>query len=282
MAQGDAASGRCHTHPAPRIDLVCTIVVIHRLHPEYGTVVAANRDEFYARPARPPEVLHHSPLVVGGVDEEKGGTWMGATGRGAFTALTNQRTWSEADPALRSRGDIAMGMLERGEATDMRSWLQALDPTQYNAFNVIFGDAERLYVGYGRPDHARVDLHELGPGVHVLVNDRMGSPEFPKADRARELTEPHAGRAWPELLVALRRMLADHRTPPLDALPDPPEGSGWPKEQLVTLQAICTHAGIYGTRSAAILALPPGKVVHYLHAEGPPCTAPFESYAELF
>ncbi|MFW6049645.1 MAG: NRDE family protein [Myxococcota bacterium] len=261
---------------------MCTIVVIHRLHPELGTVVAANRDEFYGRPARAPAVVREAPRVVAGVDLEKGGTWMGATGDGAFVALTNQRTWLGADPALRSRGEITMGMLAQGGAEAMHRWLTAFDASAYNAFNVIFGDAERVYVAYGRPDRSAVEVRPLGAGVHVLVNDRMGSPEFPKADRARALVEPHVRAPWEGLRAALARMLADHRTPAPEALPDPPAGADWPKALLARLQAICTHTEAYGTRSAAILALAPERVAHYLHAEGPPCTAPFEAVTPLF
>lgn len=260
---------------------MCTIVVLHRLHPDLPTVVAANRDEFYARPARPPELVRQAPRVLAGVDEEKGGTWMGATSTGTFAALTNQRTWSGLDPSLASRGAITLGMLEQGEAGPMRAWLERLDASRFNAFNVIFGDAEQVHVAYGRPDRPKVDLHPLGPGVHVLVNDRMGSPEFPKAHRARELVEPHAADPWPGLREALTCMLSDHATPAIEALPDPPAGAGWPKELLVRLQALCTHTEAYGTRSSAIVALRPGEVVHYLHADGPPCTTPFEDVTAL-
>ncbi|MFW5875810.1 MAG: NRDE family protein [Myxococcota bacterium] len=260
---------------------MCTIVVIHGLHSELDTVVAANRDEFLARDARPPEVLREAPRVVGGVDEAKGGTWMGATDRGTFAALTNQRTWSEPDRALRSRGEITLGLLAAGSAAAMVDFAKSLDVTAYNAFNVMFGDARHVYVAYGRPDRRRADVHRLEPGVHVLVNDRMGSPEFPKADRARQLTEPHVRRPWPALQEALTRMLSDHSTPPPEVLSHPPEASEWPKELLVRLQALCTHTELYGTRSAAILGLSPGRVERYLHAEGPPCTASFESVVHL-
>lgn len=260
---------------------MCTIVVIHGLHSELDTIVAANRDEFHARPARPPEVLQEAPRVVGGVDEDKGGSWMGATGQGTFAALTNQRTWSEPDRALRSRGEITVGLLAAGNAAAMVDFVKRLDATAYNAFNVMFGDARHVYVAYGRPDRHRVDVHRLEPGVHVLVNDRMGSPEFPKTDRARQLTEPHVRRPWPALRDALTRMLADHSTPSPETLPHPPEASEWPKELLVRLQALCTHTELYGTRSAAILGLSPGRVEHYLHAEGPPCTTPFEPVDHL-
>jgi uncharacterized protein with NRDE domain len=261
---------------------MCTILVVHQRHDEYPTIVAANRDEFHARPAEPPHVLSDVPRVVAGLDLEKGGTWMGATGDGAFVALTNQRSWDGPNPKLQSRGEVALAMLQAGELGGMRDVLEGLDPAHFNPFNVLFGDAQALFVAYARPDETRVVPQPLEPGVHVLVNDRMGSPEFPKSDRARALVEPHVREPWPALQQALARMLADHAKPPMEALADPPPHSPWPKEGLVELQALCTHAGPYGTRSSSIVALAPGAVAHYLHAEGPPCRTAFGDITGLF
>ena len=83
---------------------MCTVVILNRVHPEYPVVVAANRDEFYARTTHDPRVVHDSPRIVCGVDGDKGGTWMGVTDAGLFVGLTNQRTYSPADSQLQSRG----------------------------------------------------------------------------------------------------------------------------------------------------------------------------------
>jgi uncharacterized protein with NRDE domain len=260
---------------------MCTIVVIHGLHGAFPTVVAANRDEFHARPTAAPELVRHDPRVLAGRDLDKGGTWMGATDAGTFVALTNQRSWSAPDPAARSRGEVAMTLLGAGTVGAMLEVLRGLDARSYNAFNLMLGDADRVFVAYGRPDRGAVEVHALRAGVHVLVNDRMGSPEFPKSDRARSLVEPHTHAPWPALLDVLTGMLGDHHKPPIDSLPDPPAEAAWPKEGLVELQALCTHAGPYGTRSSSIVALRSHETVHYLHAEGAPCETPFDDLSAL-
>ncbi|HEY0094574.1 MAG TPA: NRDE family protein, partial [Archangium sp.] len=61
---------------------MCTILILRHVHPEWPLVLAANRDEFHARPATGPRVLLESPLAVGGRDVERGGTWMGVTHEG--------------------------------------------------------------------------------------------------------------------------------------------------------------------------------------------------------
>ena len=62
--------------------------------------------------------------------------------------------------------------------------------------------------------------------------------------------------------------LADHAVPaelpPLaPGLPVPPEAWG-------PLQAVCVHAGPYGTRSATVAALVPGGIAALAWADGPP------------
>jgi uncharacterized protein with NRDE domain len=56
---------------------MCLIVVGWQVHPDFPLVVAANRDEFYARPTasagRWPDHRH----VIGGRDLQAGGTWLG-------------------------------------------------------------------------------------------------------------------------------------------------------------------------------------------------------------
>jgi folate-binding protein YgfZ len=80
---------------------MCLIVVGWRVHPDYPLVVAANRDEFYARPsARWPDFWPDAPQVIGGRDLEAGGTWLGITESGRFAAVTNVREPGMAKGAL--------------------------------------------------------------------------------------------------------------------------------------------------------------------------------------
>src|SRR6266850_2262989 len=57
---------------------MCTLAVYVRQFADTPLVVAANRDEFFARPATPPELLTTAaPRIVGGRDLRAGGTWLG-------------------------------------------------------------------------------------------------------------------------------------------------------------------------------------------------------------
>ena len=260
---------------------MCTIIVLHRAHQAFPLIVAANRDEFLARPASGPLLLCDEPRVIGGRDLKSGGTWLGACETGLFVGLTNQRTYAPADPSLRSRGQIVLEALRRGTLEAARAYLADLDARSFNSFNLIFGDASELWLGYGRSDSARLSFEQPRGPVCVLANDRLGSAEFPKTERAAQLVRGCAELDWPELALRLKAVLGDHELPPEAAVPEPAAGSSWPRALLQQLQALCIHTPSYGTRSATIAALEPGRVAHYLFAAGPPCTTAFEDVTFL-
>ena len=70
---------------------MCLIVVGWHVHPDYPLVVAANRDEFHARPTAAAARWADAPQVGAGRDLEAGGTWLGIATGGRFAAVTNVR-----------------------------------------------------------------------------------------------------------------------------------------------------------------------------------------------
>ena len=255
---------------------MCTIVALHRSHARYPLVVAANRDEMYARPTAAADVILDAPLAVGGRDLSKGGTWLGATAGGFLVAVTNQRSYGGRDEAMKSRGTLVLDLLSRGALGAALEHLRSIDAREYNAFNLLLGDGDALVAAYARRDSAAVAIEELAPGkTWILANDRIGSPDFPKTQRAMELAAPLVTLELPALADGARAMLGDHEKPPLERVPPPPEGSHFPHALLRELQALCIHTPVYGTRSSTLVALEPGRVATYLFADGPPCTTPF-------
>src|SRR5687767_15828178 len=74
---------------------MCLIVLGWRVHPDYPLIVAANRDEFHARPAAPAAFWDDHPEILAGRDLEARGTWMGVSRTGRFAAVTNFRAGPE-------------------------------------------------------------------------------------------------------------------------------------------------------------------------------------------
>jgi len=260
---------------------MCTIIVLHDVHPDRALIVGANRDEFRRRPTRPPGPIEDAGgAALAGRDERSGGTWMGAHRTGFFVGITNQRSHSPPDPSLRSRGLLALDALRIGDHDAVRDWLRSdrVDPRATNDFNLIFGEPGKVSVAYGRREDPTtpLEVRSLPPGVHVLANDRLGSPEFPRAGRAEALVRDALSTPWPALSEQLEAVLGDTWQPPRDAIPEAPPGSRFDRELLRELQALCILLPEYGTVSATILAADRRRgLTDYRYADGPPCRTPF-------
>lgn len=70
---------------------MCLIVFAWNHHPKYKLIVAANRDEFYTRGTVAASFWENDPNILAGRDLKSGGTWMGVTKSGKWTAVTNYR-----------------------------------------------------------------------------------------------------------------------------------------------------------------------------------------------
>jgi uncharacterized protein with NRDE domain len=245
---------------------MCTIAFLVEVVAGVPLVVAANRDELYARPTRPPERL--GPALVGGVDVLSGGTWLAVHRSGRFAAVTNQRALATPPPGLRSRG---LAVKELAAADDPAAYIADLDPTHYASMNLVWGDPRGVSIAYGRQEGA-LDVVALPRGVHVLCNDKLGAPGFPRGDRLRAAIEAALadGLGWAAIVPRLHAALGDHTRVPLAEVPP----SHLPVELARELTATCIHSEHYGTRSSTILALGEGRVIDYLYTDGRPCTHP--------
>jgi len=251
---------------------MCTIAILIDLVEGAPLVLAANRDELYARPTRPPERL--GPGLVGGVDELSGGTWLAVRRDGAFAAVTNQRALSTPPPGLRSRGLV---VLELMRASDPAAYVAAIDPAAYASMNLVWGDARGVSIAYTRHEERTLEVDRLARGAHVLCNDRLGAPGFPRCGRLGDAVARAVPTGWPGIVPELARALGDHTRVASEDVPR----SHLSPELARELTATCIHSPAYGTRSAALVATAPGRVLAYLHADGPPCTTAFVDLTEL-
>jgi uncharacterized protein with NRDE domain len=246
---------------------MCTIAILLEVVAGAPLVIAANRDEIFARPTRPPESL--GDRIAGGVDVVSGGTWLAIRHDGRFAAVTNQQALAPVPPGLRSRGHAVRELVA---AADPDAYVAQLDPTSYASMNLVWGDARGVSVAYVRRE-GTLEIERLAHGVHVLCNDRLGAAGFPRAARLHDAIA-RAPLRWPELVPALQTALADHTH-------TEPGPSHLPVELARALTATCIHSPSYGTRSSTIFAAAPGQTLAYLHADGPPCTAPFVDHRGL-
>src|SRR5580700_11866219 len=96
---------------------MCLLGVASQLVPGEPLIVGANRDEVLDRPSTSLTVLDPGPpRVLGGRDEQSGGTWLAVNSLGVCAGLTNQPLGEAKDPTKRSRGDLPLALAGHGSA----------------------------------------------------------------------------------------------------------------------------------------------------------------------
>src|SRR5215470_11222385 len=83
---------------------MCLILLAWNAQREHPLILAANRDEFFARATQPAAPWPESPAVIGGRDLEKGGSWLAVSASGRVAAVTNFRDVARRRGGQRSRG----------------------------------------------------------------------------------------------------------------------------------------------------------------------------------
>ncbi|HZX30986.1 MAG TPA: NRDE family protein [Rhodocyclaceae bacterium] len=242
---------------------MCLIVVGWRVHPDFPLVVAANRDEFYARPSAAAGRWPDDPRVLGGRDLEAGGTWLGMTESGRFAAVTNVR-----EPAMpkgaRSRGELTKGFLQGIESAG--EYAANIDDKAYSGFNLLVGDGETLWYASNRDGATRALL----PGVYGLSNHLLDTP-------------------WPKLVTARQRfaaalqslpatedffaILADDQIVPDEHLPQTGVALEWERR----LSAIFVRSENYGTRASTVLTRDSGGTIRLEERSFGPNGQPLQS-----
>lgn len=222
---------------------MCLVLFAHQADPRYALVLAANRDEFHARPAAPAAWIE--PDVLAGRDLQAGGTWLALRRDGRFALVTNVRGPGASRPGAPSRGALPLQVVH-----DHRDLFQLLPELAaglpaHSGCNLLAGSPGSLHcLSTHRPGQTRV-----AAGVHGLSNHALDTP-WPKVARGT------AGlRAWltedgedPEALFILlgdRSRAADAQLPT----------TGVPLEWERRLSAAFIVAPDYGTRCSTVLLI---------------------------
>lgn len=227
---------------------MCLIVFAWNRHPDYPLVLAANRDEYHARPAAAMAWWDEKPSLLAGRDLKAGGTWLGVSRRGAVAAVTNFREHVQS-VSEQSRGDIVTGYLASGRAPS--AWLSSLDGSEYGGFCAIATDGSELAYSSNRRDETR----RLQPGIYGLSNSTLDTP-WPKLLRTRERLSGLLSAGEPQL-DDLLDLMADRR--PLDADSTDPEDLPFQMPREFSAPFIVSPD--YGTRcSTAVLCRADGHL----------------------
>ena len=219
-------------------------------------LLAANRDEFFARPTEPMHWWPDSP-VLAGRDLKANGAWLGITRHGRFAMLTNIR-----NPALRregapSRGDIVKNFLESSVATSTFIDALASIAPSYEGFNFLCGqvngDSRELWFLNSTEGSGK----RLDQGMFGLSNASLDTV-WPKLTRIKQgLRHALAERGIKAQDARLLRLLRNATPTSEQQLPD----TGVPLEWERALGSIFINRDGYGTRASTVLRVSDGHAM---------------------
>lgn len=236
---------------------MCLLVIATGCLRDTPLVLAANREEDFARPATGPTLVADGRLrFVAGLDQAAGGTWLGLNERGVIVAVSNRPAPPVAQP--RSRGLLACDLLQQTTVSAAADLAQCqLASGRYQGANFLIADRIQAVVVHGGD---RVRVAELPPGLHLLSHGDVDDVSDPRLARAQDL---------------LGNWQADDRQGFLDRAAGMLRTADGQPPILIR----GTHRG---TVSSTLLALgsAPGDVV-YRYAPGPPDRVAYEDFSAV-
>jgi hypothetical protein len=241
---------------------MCTVVVSLAPEDQVPLLLLGIRDEFTGRPwQRPARHWPGSPLI-GGLDEQAGGTWLAVhpdlprvacilNGRGEF-APPSQR---------RSRGELPLRAAEEGQPALRKLRDDPESLARYDPFYLVCADpAAFLLLGW---DGHRAALTELGPATHVLTNaGHMYPPDSITADAKTAEPDPKAVRFGPKFAASrpsgdpaatLKNAWGDWLT--LASADDPPSTGPDAESGAIIVRRDLPDGRVWGSTSVSLVAL---------------------------
>jgi uncharacterized protein with NRDE domain len=216
---------------------MCLIAVAHRVSEMFPLVIAANRDEFYDRPARAAHAWQEDPRVLGGRDLRAGGSWLAVRERGRFAAITNIRGARADGP---SRGLLVSSFVLSD--VDAVSYADSVDRHAYAGFHLIVGDGDTIaHLTNANDDPPSI----VAPGSIFAVSNGAPGDDWPKVELAREAMQNAI--AQPEKLLDF---LTTRRGGPVE-------------------QEVFVVSRDYGTRSSTVITVDNNDAVTLIERAAP-------------
>ena len=160
---------------------MCTVVISFEPGERVPVLLLGARDEMADRPWLPPARHWPGSPLIGGLDEQAGGTWLAVQPRlPRVSCLLNGRG-AVADPAgRRSRGELPLRAAADGASVLEKLAEDADTLATYDPLHLVCADPESVSLLSWDGEHAvRADL---APGTHVLTNGGHAYPADPVTD----------------------------------------------------------------------------------------------------
>ncbi|MDD9812188.1 MAG: NRDE family protein [Gammaproteobacteria bacterium] len=278
---------------------MCILFIAVERHRRYPLVIAANRDEYHARPSAPLHRWAGDAGILAGRDELAGGTWFGVNARGRIAAVTNRRAAesgerAEAGEAVTvntksaagdatvaatenagtvaatvtpSRGALPARFLRGADSiAEFGEFLRAAH-RDFRPFNLLYGEPGRLHCFAGGEANCGARPRLLGRGFHSISNGAMDDP-WPKMARGVELLKAQIAGSRDLCADNLARMMKDE-TPAAAAGDRAAANTAAAAAGTVDdarRDSIFITGARYGSRATTLLFAAPGRFEVYEYA----------------
>jgi uncharacterized protein with NRDE domain len=233
---------------------MCLLVLAWQAHPRYRLIVAANRDEFHARPTAALAKWSTPDDILAGRDLRANGTWLGLDRRRRFGVITNFRELQRLRPDAPSRGALIPRYLRQEAGAGMFLTELATEAPRYTGFNLLLSDGDSLWYASNR---AQPFARPLPPGIYGLSNEFLDSA-WPKLRRVRRRFEAWLSDPAPAP-SGLFELLDDRAT--ATAEEGLPQTGVAPEWERVLSAPFVLHPD-YGTRCSTVLLLEPSGAAY--------------------
>ena len=227
---------------------MCLVVVALDAHPRYALVVAANRDEFHARAARPAQWGEAAPFArhPGGARPHGGRHLAGRAARRALGARHQRARTRPPRSGAPSRGALVPAILNASRRQPQAALATLRDADRYNGFNVLAGTATARP---GRPIASPEAQHAVARRAWTVERAARHAVAEAHANPGRGRRMGRARRRRACLRCSPRWPIARRR--PTTRLP----ATGVPLERERLLSAPFIVSDDYGTRCSTVLAI---------------------------
>ncbi len=150
-------------------ELMCTVVISLAPEDRVPLLLLGIRDEFTGRPWRPPARHWPGSPLIGGRDEQAGGTWLAVhPDLPRVSCILNGRGQFAPPGRRRSRGELPLRAAAEGQAALRKLHDDPEALASYDPFYLVCADLDTvLLLGW---DGQNPELTELEPATHVLTN----------------------------------------------------------------------------------------------------------------
>ena len=226
---------------------MCILFIALNQHKDYPLIIAANRDEFHARPTAASEFWSSDNNLLAGRDLQANGSWMGVTRNGKIAALTNIRDPESMRTDVCSRGSLVTDWL-MDKSINQSHYLTQLKATRhhFNGYNLVFGHLTQLQVYNNFTNTSTL----LDNGIYGLSNANIHTP-WPKVNKGVESLKSYISGHNKIDEQQLFAILRDETKAHDDLLPQTGIDYEWEKQ----LSSIFIRTPEYGTRTSTLLLL---------------------------